>query len=52
MQGLKWSFYWNLNDREPFLWVFLIPGTIDVSGAVLSCNLVALLLDVAECLDE
>ena len=29
------SFNRNLNDREPFLWVFLVPGAVDVAGAML-----------------
>ena len=44
--------YWYLNYREPFLWVFLVPYSIDVACAVLTYRLIALFVDVAECLDE
>ncbi len=44
--------YRNLNHRQPFLRVFLIPRSIDVASAGLPHNLVALLVDVAECFDK
>ncbi len=44
--------YWYLNDRQPFLGVFLIPGSVDVTGTVLTDGLQTVLLDVAEGLGE
>ena len=44
------AFNWYLNDRKPFLWVVLVPGTIDIASAGLPCNLVALLFQIAESL--
>ena len=46
------SFNRNLNNGEPFLWVFLVPGAVDVAGAMLSDSLVALFLHIAEELGE
>ena len=40
--------YWNLNNRQPFLGVFLVPDTIDIACAMLTNHLIAVFLDVAE----
>ena len=42
----------NLNDREPFLRVFLIPDAIDIAGTRVTCHLVALLFYISICFCE
>ena len=44
--------YRHLYDRKPFLGILLVPHTIDVDRAVLTHDVVALLLDIAEKLSE
>ena len=40
--------YRYLNDGEPFLRIFLIPYTIDITGAMRADYFVAMLIEIAE----
>lgn len=40
--------YRHLDDGEPFFGIFLIPDPIDVDGAGITCDLVALFLQEGE----
>ena len=46
--SLSCFLYRHLDDGEPFCWIFLIPDPIDVDGAGITCDLVALFLQEGE----
>ena len=42
----------NLNDREPFLRVFLVPDAVDIAGTRMTCDFVSLFFHVGICFCE
>ena len=46
--SLSCFLYRHLDDGEPFFGIFLIPDPIDVDGAGITCDLVALFLQEGE----
>ena len=44
--------YWYLNDREPLLWVFLVPDTVNITCTMLADYFIPMLFYIAEGFDK